>query len=155
MRTSHGRASEPCGVLREHCPDAPGLQARSVDSRPRSTEARHAPCTHRRPVGTDAKLRLAIRTVAVTTRVAVKSHEKHGNGRLAAASAQRGLVLLDQLAEALDDGASTEARDAFEAARSELSALAERAEAGMTSFSIGADDSSIQKDIDIGPKLRS
>ena len=115
---------------------------------------RHAPCTHARIVGSDAKLKLAIRTVAVTTRVAVKSHEKRGDTELAAESARRGLVLLDQIAESLDEEDSTGARHAFEIARGELSGLAERAEAGMASFSIGVDDSSLQEDVDVRPKLR-
>ena len=115
---------------------------------------RHAPCTHARIVGSDAKLKLAIRTVAVTTRVAVKSHEKRGDAELAAESARRGLVLLDHIAESLDEEDSTGARHAFETARGELSGLAERAEAGMASFSIGVDDSSLQEDVDVRPKLR-
>jgi hypothetical protein len=105
-------------------------------------------------VGNDAKLKLAIRTVAVTTRVAVKIHEKRGDAELAAESARRGLVLLDQIAESLDEDASTGARDAFETARGELSGLAERAEAGTASFSIGPDDRSLKEDVDVRPKLR-
>jgi hypothetical protein len=105
-------------------------------------------------VGSDAKLRLAIRTVAVTTRVAVKSHERRGDAELAAETARRGLVLLDQIAESLDEEASTGARDAFETARGELSGLAARAVAGTASFSIEVDDSSLQEDVDVRPKLR-
>ena len=104
-------------------------------------------------MGTDAKLKLAIRTVAVTTRVAVKSHEKRGDPELAAASARRGLQLLQGIGQSLDNGASSEARQAFDQARRELSVLAS-AGGGMRTFSVGSDDGSLEEKVDVRPKLR-
>lgn len=99
-------------------------------------------------MGKRAKTALAIRTVAVTTRAAVTSHMKRGNTELAAESATRGLVLLDQLNETLDDDVSGQTRDLFEAARRELAALAGGDGAGVTAVSIKPDDSSVQGDVD-------
>ena len=100
-------------------------------------------------MGKGAKTDLAIRTVAVTTRAAVSSHVKRGDTELAAESATRGLVLLDQLGETFDDDVSRQTRDLFEAARRELAALATGDDAGITAVSIEPDDSPVQEDVDV------
>jgi hypothetical protein len=100
-------------------------------------------------VGNDAKLKLAIRTVAVTTRVAVKSHAGRGDSELAVASAERGLELLDQIDQSLDENASRPARDQLDAARRELTALANPGEGDATAVSIEPDDSSVQEDVHV------
>ena len=105
-------------------------------------------------MGNDAKLRLAIRTVAVTTRVAVKSHVTRGDPELAVASAERGLELLHHIQESLDEDASRPAREQLDAARRELQALANPGEGEATAVSIEPDDSSVQEDVDVRPKLR-
>ena len=121
-----------------------------VDSSPEFPAGRHDPCTCCL-VGKGAKTDLAIRTVAVTTRAAVRSHMKRGNTELAAESATRGLVLLDQLGETFDDDVSRQTRDLFEAARRELAALATGDDAGITAVSIEPDDSPVQEDVDVRP----
>jgi hypothetical protein len=104
-------------------------------------------------VGNDAKLALAIRTVAVTTRVAVRSHSKRGDADLAVASAERGLQLLDQIAQPLEDP-SSRIRELLDAARRELTELANADEAGMRAFSVDADEGSVKEDVDVRSKLR-
>jgi hypothetical protein len=105
-------------------------------------------------VGNDAKLRLAIRTVAVTTRVAVKSRVTRGDPELAIASAERGLALLDQIDQSLDEDASRPAREQLDAARRELDALANPREGETAAVSIGVDDSSLEEKVNVRPKLR-
>lgn len=95
---------------------------------------------------------MAIRTVAVTTRVAVKSHLSRGDPELAAASAERGLELLEQIDRSLDEGVHGPARELLDAARRELTALANPGTGGTTPVSIEADDSSAPEDV--GSKLR-
>lgn len=66
---------------------------------------------------------LAIRTVVVTTRAAVRSHMQAGEIRSARASAARGLVLLESVRRRHDVTNGT--ADAFAAARRELRSLEE------------------------------
>ena len=124
-----------------------------VDSGPRIACGRHDPCTESL-VGNDARLKMAIRTVAVTTRVAVASHERRGDPDLAIASAERGLELLEDIGKSLDDDASTETMESFAAVHRELTALASPRRDARPAFSIGADDSPVEEDVDVGSKLR-
>jgi len=66
---------------------------------------------------------LAIRTVVVTTRAAVRSHRRVGQSDMARESAVRGLLLLKELGRARDlrNGSA----EAFADARRELQALSE------------------------------
>ena len=103
-------------------------------------------------MGNDAKLRLAIRTVAVTTKVAVRSNRGTGHPELATATAERGLALLDSIGERLDAGTSSEILEALESARDELLQLLDVDQS--VAISIG-DDSALPEDLDVGPKLSS
>ena len=103
-------------------------------------------------MGNEAELRLAIRTVAVTTRVAVRSNRRTGHPEYAIASAQRGLALLDSIRQAIGPDTPSEIVDALETARRELSQLT--AEGGHIAISVG-DDGALPEDLDVRPKLRS
>jgi hypothetical protein len=73
----------------------------------------------------DHAVRLAIRTVVVTTRAAVRTHLRAGQAQGARDSAARGLVLLDSVRRRHDIANGT--ADAFAAAHRELSSLGQRA----------------------------
>lgn len=98
-------------------------------------------------MGNDARLTLAIRTIVVTTRAAVRSNAKIGRPDLASETAQRGVELLDGIGPV-----PPELRDALDAAREELARLAGQAEADVA-ISVG-DDSPLPEDLDVRPKLR-
>ena len=68
-------------------------------------------------VGNDAHLRMAVRTVAVTARAAIRSDARLGRPDLAAASARRGLTLLEQLRGELGPANPADIQDQYAAAR--------------------------------------
>lgn len=103
-------------------------------------------------MGSDAKLVLAIRTIAVTTRVAVRSNAKLGRTDLIAPTARRGLELLDSLGP-LGDDTSPRVVEAYEAARAELLRLNEASSDDQVALSI-ADDGTAPEHLDVRPKLR-
>ena len=74
-------------------------------------------------MGIGVKDELAIRTVVVTTRAAVRSHRRVGRPDMARESALRGLLLLTELGRARDlrNGAA----ETFAEAQRELQALSE------------------------------
>jgi hypothetical protein len=75
-----------------------------------------------------ARWRLAIRAVVVTTRSSVRSHRAWGKHHLEREAAERGLELLDDLADRLPD--DDELREDHEAARRSLTELRDEAPTG-------------------------
>jgi hypothetical protein len=73
------------------------------------------------------KLRLSVRTILVTTRVAVRSQREAGNDGTASAAARRGLEMLGELTARLPDDAPPDVREQADAAREELTAMADDA----------------------------
>jgi hypothetical protein len=80
-----------------------------------------------------------IRTIAVTTRVAIRSNRKIGRPDLVAGSARLGLMMLDELRPHLSSDTAPHVREQYERARRELMKLA--GESGSTGFTVGADQS--------------
>lgn len=81
-------------------------------------------------MGSDAANVLALRTVVVTTRAAVRSHLRAGHADLARESAARGLLLLEDVAASrnLRDGESESLAEGRRELR-ELAAFSEPGEA--------------------------
>jgi hypothetical protein len=104
-------------------------------------------------VGNEAKLKLAIRTILATTRVAVKSNQAAGRDDLALESARRGEALLDDLSSRLPPDASAGVWQTFDDARGRLTAIS--VEAGRRPLSIGADDGSLDEHVDVRAELGS
>ena len=75
-------------------------------------------------MATESDLRLAIRTVAVSTRAAVTTHAKVGRPDLAAESARRGLKMLGDLQGRLTPETPEDTRESFDSAMRELGAAA-------------------------------
>ncbi len=71
-------------------------------------------------MGTESDLRLAIRTIAVSARVAIDSSNKAGRPDAAAECAQRGLTLLEGLRDRLGPDVPDDIAQLFEAAELEL-----------------------------------
>lgn len=88
----------------------------------------------------DARLLLAVRTILVTTRVAVAKNSRAGRPRLRVATARRGLSMLDALDENVGLGAPREVREALDAGRRELLELAGDAADQTTPISVVGDD---------------
>ena len=89
-------------------------------------------------MGTNDRLALAIRTIAVTTRAAILSNEKIGRPDLAVDSARLGLAMLDELAASLPIGTDPGLREEVERVRRELLKSAE--EPGSAALTTGADE---------------
>ena len=104
-------------------------------------------------MGNEAKLKLAIRTILATTRVAVRSNQAAGRDDLAVESARRGEALLDDLSSRLPPDASAGVWQSYDDARGRLTAIS--VEAGRRAMSIGADDGPLDEHVDVGAKLRS
>jgi hypothetical protein len=79
------------------------------------------------PVADESDLRLAIRTIAVTSRAAIDSSRKTGRKDLAVESARRGLALLEAVRERLDADVSDDVSQQLEAAVRELTSAADPA----------------------------
>jgi hypothetical protein len=87
-------------------------------------------------VGTDDRLLLlAIRTIAVSTRAAVRSNRQIGRPDLSIASARRGLVMLEELHARIPAGGPDVVRERYEHARDELMKAA--GESGATDVTSG------------------
>ena len=71
-------------------------------------------------MGNDDRLAMRIRTILVTTRVAVSSNAKIGRADLALESARRGLALLDGIRDHVSPTTAPEMREEYERARREL-----------------------------------
>ena len=80
-------------------------------------------------MGTESDLRLAIRTIAVSARVAIDSSNRAGRPDVAADCARRGLMLLDGLRDQLGADVPDEIRQLFETAVQDLASAA-RASSG-------------------------
>jgi len=81
-------------------------------------------------VGSESKLLLAIRTIVVTTRVAIRSHRKAGMEDLGRDSARRGAAMLAELGRTLPTDGSEAVRQAYEKAERELQELTDAEEEG-------------------------
>lgn len=90
-------------------------------------------------MGTFDRLLMAIRTIAVSTRAAVRSNRQVGRRDLSVASARRGLAMLEQLRDRLPADAPDAVRDAYERARREITDAV--GDLGVTSFTIGDEES--------------
>jgi hypothetical protein len=93
-------------------------------------------------VGTESDLRLAIRTIAVSTRAAIDSSNKVGRPDAAAECAQRGLTLLDGLRDQLGADVPDEITQLFETAARDLASAA-RASSADASGSRSRNDGTI------------
>lgn len=74
-------------------------------------------------VGSDSKLLLAIRTIVVTTRAAIRSHRKFGTDHLGRETARRGAAMLAELGRTLPTDGSDAIRQAYEEADREMQEL--------------------------------
>ena len=77
------------------------------------------------------RFELALRTIIVSTRAAVRSHDAARRDELADASIERGLVLLERLRSALPPD-EPESSESVDEARRELTSLLGTAEAPVT-----------------------
>ena len=71
----------------------------------------------------DGRLALAVRTIVVTTRTAVRTHREVRNPDMASYSAGRGLALLEALESELPADAPQEVKELVEDARATLVAI--------------------------------
>jgi hypothetical protein len=79
-------------------------------------------------VGSESKLVLAIRTIVVTTRVAINSHRKSGTNDLGPETVRRGAAMLAELGRTLPTDGSDAVRQAYEKADREMQELTDAAE---------------------------
>jgi hypothetical protein len=79
-------------------------------------------------VGSESKLVLAIRTIVVTTRVAIRSHRKAGTDHLGRETARRGAAMLAELGRKLPADGWEAVRQAYEEADREMQELRDAAE---------------------------
>ena len=76
-------------------------------------------------MGNESDLHMAIRTIAVSARVAIASSRRAGRPDVAAECARRGLTMLDALRDRFEEDPPESIRQLFDAAVRELTAVAD------------------------------
>ena len=103
-------------------------------------------------MGNESKLTLAIRTILVTTRAAVRSNQATGRDDLAFESARRGEALLNDVGSRLPPDSSPELLARYNDAQGRMAVLV--ADASRQAVSIRGGDGAVQEEVDVRSELR-
>jgi hypothetical protein len=102
-------------------------------------------------VGKETKLDLAIRTILITTRAAVRSNQAAGRDGLALESARKGEELLNELGSRLAPGTPAETLRLYDAARDGIQSLA--ADASHRAVSVDGEEGALDEEVDVRSEL--